>query len=159
MNEIDIAILVVITISLLIGLLRGFVKEIMSLFAWVAAIWVGLTFSRGFSVLLENMIDIPVARIAAAFVILVILTLIISSVINYFVELLLEKTGLSGVDRVLGVLLGIVRGVLVIALLIMLASMTPAPEQALWQQSNLIPLFQSLALWLREQLPPEMVVT
>ncbi len=155
MNEIDIAIIIVIGISLLIGLFRGFVKEIVSLFAWVIAIWVGISFSRGFSVLLETFIEIPAARIAAAFVMLVLLTLILSSVINYFVELAIEKTGLTVVDRVLGVLLGVARGVIVVALVVMLASMTPAQELSLWKQSALLPLFQTLASLLQELIPPD----
>lgn len=157
MNEIDIGIIIVITISLLIGLFRGFVKEIVSLAAWVVAIWIGISFSRGFSVLLETIIEIPSVRIAVAFVILVAITLIISSVINYFVELMIEKVGLTGVDRFLGVVLGIARGIIVVALLIMFANMTPASELLLWRQSGLIPLFQTLALWLQEQIPQEMV--
>ena len=155
MNEIDYTIIAIIIISLLIGLLRGFVKEILSLLAWVVAIWVGLTFSRRFSVLLETFIEFPPARIAIAFVILLLLTLIISGIVNYFADLLLEKTGLTGIDRLLGLFLGAARGSVVVALLIMLAGLTPAPEQSLWQQSNLIPYFKDLAFWLRKQIPPE----
>jgi membrane protein required for colicin V production len=155
MNEIDYTIIAIIIISSLIGLLRGFVKEVLSLLAWIVAIWVGLTFSRRFSVLLETMIDFPAARIAVAFVILLAIILIISSIINYFAELLLKKTGLIGLNRFLGILLGIFRGAIVIGLLIMLAGLTPLPQFALWQQSYLIPHFQILAIWLREQIPAE----
>lgn len=155
MNEIDIAIIIIIGISLLIGLLRGFVKEVVSLFAWIAAIWVGISFSRGFSVLLETFIEIPAARIAVAFMILVVLTLIVSSVINYFVELAIEKTGLTIIDRILGVLLGVARGVIVVALIVMLANMAPVQDMSLWKQSTLLPLFQTLASWLQELIPPD----
>ena len=155
MNEIDYVIIAIVIISLLIGLLRGFVKEILSLLAWIVAIWVGLTFSRRFSVLLETFIEFPPARIAIAFVILLLLTLVISGVINYFADLLLQKTGLTGIDRLLGLFLGVARGGIVVALLVMLAGLTPAPEQPLWQQSNLIPYFKDLAFWLRKQIPPE----
>ena len=155
MNEIDYVIIAIVVISLLIGLLRGFVKEILSLLAWIVAIWVGLTFSRSFSVLLETLIEFPPARIAIAFVILLLLTLIVSGFINYFADLLLEKTGLTGIDRLLGLFLGVARGGIVIALLVMLAGLTPAPEQPLWQKSNLIPYFKDLAFWLRKQIPPE----
>ncbi|MDQ7090374.1 MAG: CvpA family protein [Methylococcales bacterium] len=155
MNEIDYVIIAIITLSSLIGLLRGLVKEVLSLLAWILAIWVGIKFSRSFSVLLENWVDFPAARIAIAFVVLLAITLIISGIVNYFAELLLEKTGLTGIDRFLGTLLGVARGGIVVALLIMLAGLTPAPEQALWKQSSLIPHFKVLALWLREQIPPE----
>ncbi|MCK5871381.1 MAG: CvpA family protein [Methylococcales bacterium] len=155
MNEIDYAIIIILVISLLIGILRGLVKEILSLLAWVVAIWVGLTFSRPFSILFETVIDFPAARIATAFIVLLICTLIVSGIVNYFAELLLEKTGLTGVDRFLGFFLGVARGGIVVALLIMLAGLTPVPELALWKDSTLIPYFLKLALWLREQIPPE----
>jgi membrane protein required for colicin V production len=155
MNQIDYVIITIVAISLLIGLLRGFVKEILSLLAWIVAIWIGLTFSRRFSVLLETIIEFPPARIAIAFVILLLLTLVISGVINYFADLLLEKTGLTGIDRLLGLFLGVARGGIVVALLVMLAGLTPAPEQPLWKSSNLIPYFKDLAFWLRKQIPPE----
>jgi membrane protein required for colicin V production len=155
MNEIDYAIIAILVISLLIGVLRGLVKEVLSLAAWIIAIWVGLTYSRPFSALLENVIDFPAARITLAFVILLICTLIVSGIANYFAELLLEKTGLTSIDRFLGLFLGIARGGILVALLIMLAGLTPVPELAIWQNSTLIPHFLKLAFWLREQIPPE----
>ena len=80
---IDFAILGLIVISLIIGLLRGLIKEAFSLVTWIIAVWVGLTFSREFSVLLENFIVYPSARIATAFGILFLITLILGSIISY----------------------------------------------------------------------------
>ncbi len=150
---IDYAIVALIVISSTIGLFRGFVKEAFSLLIWVAAIWIGLNFSREFSVFLESMISYPSARIAAAFALLLLITLILGSIIGYLLGELVEKTGLTGSDRFAGMIFGIFRGMVVVSLFIMLAGLTPIPEDPWWRESVLIPPFQALAIWLREHVP------
>jgi len=153
---IDYAIIGLIFVSLIIGLLRGLVKEAFSLITWVLAIWIGLTYGRGLAGFLGTYISHPSMRIAAAFAILFFLTLILGSLIGYLLGELVKKTGLTGSDRFAGMLFGIARGILVVTLLVVLAGMTPLPEDSWWQESTLIPPFQSLAVWLRDNLPPEM---
>lgn len=153
---IDFAILGLIVISLIIGLLRGLIKEAFSLVTWIIAVWVGLTFSREFSVLLEDFIVYPSARIATAFGILFLITLILGSIISYLLGVLVAKTGLTGSDRFAGMIFGIARGMVVVAIMVMLAGLTPLPEESWWKESFLIPPFQSLALWLRDLLPAGM---
>ncbi|KAF3981030.1 MAG: CvpA family protein [Methylococcales symbiont of Hymedesmia sp. n. MRB-2018] len=150
---IDYTIIGLVLISSIIGLLRGFIKEAFSLIIWMIAIWVGLTFSREFSVFLEQFITYPSARIAAAFAILFILTLIIGAMISYLLGELVKKTGLTGSDRFAGMIFGIARGLVVVSVVVMLAGLTPLPEDSWWKESDLIPPFQSLAVWLREHIP------
>ena len=153
---VDYAILGLIFISLVIGLFRGLIKEAFSLFTWIVAIWIGLSFSRELSAFLEPMISYPSARIAASFALLFFLTLILGSIISYLLNELVKKTGLTGTDRFAGMLFGIARGMVVVAVLVMLAGMTPLPEDSWWKKSTLIPPFQSLAVWLRDQVPSGM---
>jgi len=153
---IDYAILALIFISLVIGLFRGLIKEAFSLFTWIVAIWIGLSFSRELSAFLEPMISYPSARIAASFALLFFLTLILGGIISYLLNELVKKTGLTGTDRFAGMLFGIARGMVVVAVLVMLAGMTPLPEDSWWKKSTLIPPFQSLAVWLSDQIPSGM---
>ncbi len=153
---VDYAILGLIFISLVIGLFRGLIREAFSLFTWIIAIWIGLSFSRKFSVFLEPVINYPSARIAAAFVVLFFVTLILGGIISFLLSALVEKTGLTGTDRFAGMLFGIARGMVVVAVLVMLAGLTPLPEDSWWKKSKLIPPFQSLAVWLRDQVPSSM---
>lgn len=150
---IDYAIIALIVISLFIGLLRGLIKEAFSLVIWILAIWIGLTFSREFSVFLESMISYPSARIASAFAILFVITLILGGLISFLLNELVKKTGLTGTDRFLGMIFGIGRGLVVVAIIIMLAGLTPLPEDSWWKESVLIPPFQTLAVWLRDHIP------
>lgn len=153
---IDYSIIGVIVISLIIGLFRGFVKEAFSLLTWVVAIFIGLTFSREFSSYLDALISYPSARMAVAFVVLFIATLIVGGIIGFLLGELVKKTGLTGSDRFAGMIFGIGRGMLVVALLVMLAGLTPLPEDPWWRESKLIPPFQRLAVWMRDNFPAGM---
>jgi membrane protein required for colicin V production len=153
---IDYTILGMILISAIIGLFRGFVKEAFSLVIWVIAIWIGLNFSREFSMFLNTMIDYPSIRIALSFAVLFFLTLLIGAVVSYLLSELVKKTGLTGTDRFAGMIFGIARGFVLTAIMIMLAGLTPLPEDPWWKESSLIPPFQSLAVWLREVIPSSM---
>ena len=154
LNWLDILILGVLLISSLVGLARGLVREVLSLVAWGLAIWVGITFSGLLADYLENSIPSPTARSAAAFGILFLFTLLIAGMVGSMLTNLLQVTGLSGIDRVAGLLFGLARGVLVVTALIVLAQQTPVPKEIWWSQSQLIPLFQSLVIWVNTQLPP-----
>lgn len=150
---IDYAILGLIGISLIIGLFRGLIREAFALVTWGLAAWIGFTFSSPFSSLLESSIDIPSARIATAFVLLFILTLIVGAIINKLLSALISKTGLTGTDRLAGLLFGVARGVLLVIILVMLAGLTPMPESSWWHESQLLPHFQVLASWLSTHMP------
>ncbi len=150
---IDYAIIGLIAISAILGLMRGLVREVFSIATWVAAIWVGLSFSRELSFYLRTLIEHPAGRMAAAFAGLVVITLIVGGLVGYFVRQIIDKTGLTGSDRLAGLVFGIARGMVVIAMLVLLAGLTPLPNDSWWRESTLIAPFQSLALWLRDQAP------
>jgi membrane protein required for colicin V production len=150
---IDYGILGLIALSAVVGLLRGFIREAFSLLVWIVAIWIGLTFSHDFAPLLGKYIQVPSVRIAAAFVALFLLTLLVGGLVGYLLTQLVQMTGFSGTDRLLGLLFGVARGALLVSVLVLLAGVTPLPNDPWWKESTLIPPFQKLALWLREHLP------
>jgi membrane protein required for colicin V production len=142
---IDIAIVVIVAISMLISLLRGFVKEALSLATWIAAILVGRFFCVQLATLLVDKISEPSARLAVAFALLFVGTLIVGALINQVVSQLIKATGLSGTDRVLGMVFGFARGLLVVAVVVGLLSMTPVTQDSWWNESKFIP--QILPMW------------
>jgi membrane protein required for colicin V production len=155
MNWVDITILGIITLSALISVLRGFVKEALSLAAWVLAFWVAFTFSKHLAQVYAGYISTPSVQMVAAFVTLFVITLILAAIVNYLVGKLVEKSGLTGTDRMLGVVFGVVRGAVIIAILVLLAGLTPVPKDPWWKQSTFIPHFQEFAVWMRGFLPPD----
>ena len=156
MNWLDIVILVIIALSAGLSLMRGFVREALSLLAWVVAIWVAISFSHQLSTLMEDMIASPTARLAVAFSILFVVTLIAGSMANYLAGQFVKKTGLTGTDRMLGVVFGVVRGIVVVAILVLLAGLTQSiPAETWWKQSMLMTHFQDVAIWIRGFLPED----
>jgi membrane protein required for colicin V production len=152
---IDYVIFGLIGLSAIIGLFRGFVREALSLVTWGVAIWVALTFTPLASSYLEPYLDTPSLRQIAAFAGLFIATLIVGAIINSLICLLVRKSGIGGTDRFLGLLFGVVRGALVVAILVLLAGLTPLPEDPWWQESQAMPYFEELATTLRGFLPED----
>ncbi|MES9881015.1 MAG: CvpA family protein, partial [Sedimenticola sp.] len=151
---IDYGIIGVIVLSSLISLVRGFVKEALSLAVWVLAFWVAWMFFRDLALHLE-WINLPSVRLIAAFALIFVATLIVGGMVNFLMCQLVEKTGLSGTDRLIGALFGAARGALLIAILVLMAGLTPFPNDPWWQESQLIAHFQELAIWLRGLLPAD----
>jgi len=156
MNWVDFLILGVLGVSVVISLWRGFTREALSLAGWVLAVWVALGFSDNLERLLRSSIDTPSLRLIVAFAVLFFLTLLVAALINYLAVQLIKKTGLSGTDRVIGILFGFARGCVIVTVLVVLAGMTTLPHDPWWRQSMLLHYFQDLALWVRQWLPIEL---
>ncbi|MBL1277554.1 MAG: CvpA family protein [Ectothiorhodospiraceae bacterium] len=153
---VDIVIPGIIAISALFSLLRGFVREALSLLGWMAAFWVALTFAKDFAELLLTGISAPSIRVVVSFTILFVVTLVITALLNRLAGSLVTRTGLSGTDRMIGMIFGIARGVVVVSVLVLLAGMTTLAQDPWWQQSVLIDTFHKFAMWLRFTVAPEL---
>lgn len=155
MSWLDLVILGIIALSALISLIRGFVKESISLLSWIAAGIVAFRYFSAMAELLEPYLADPTIRSMAAFAVLFISTLIIGAIINFIMSQLVSKTGLSGTDKVLGVVFGGARGVLIVTMVVLLASLTPMPEAQWWQDSAMVGFFQQLAEWVKGIIPAD----
>lgn len=148
MNGIDWIIIAVLVISGLISLLRGFVKEAISLVVWLAAFGIAIAFSSRLSLLLASSIETESLRMILAFIILFVGTLIVGGLLNQVLASLLKVTGLSGTDRLLGMVFGFFRGtIVVLACLIIFPPLIAVDEQLWWRESTLIPKFLMLEGW------------
>jgi membrane protein required for colicin V production len=153
MAWIDIAIVALIILSAVLSLFRGFVKEALALASWLVALWVAMIFYTDLAAVLEPWLGEPSIRNIAAFTILFICVLLLGALVNYLISKLVIRTGLAGTDRLLGTLFGLVRGVVIVAILVLFAGLTPMPQDSWWQDSQLIGYFEELALWMRDYLP------
>ena len=156
MNWADYLIILLIALSMLMGLWRGLLREVISLATWIAAFAIAFLFAEDVAAYLVPHLDLPSLRIAVAFGGLFLVTLLLGGLIGILASYLVHYTGLTGTDRVLGVTFGLARGGAIIAMLVLAAGFTPLPQDPWWGQSVLLPYFQEIALWLRDFLPPEL---
>lgn len=153
MQYADYVILGIVAISILVGAIRGFVKEAFSLLVWVAAFLVAFQYSGALALHLESHIELPSVRTSLAFVSLFLLVLLIGGLITFLVGKLVEKTGLSGTDRLLGGVFGGIRGLVIVLAVILVAGLTPVPQDPWWKQSRMIQSLMPLAEWTAQFLP------
>jgi membrane protein required for colicin V production len=156
MYWLDYVIVGIIGISTLISLLRGFVREAFSLAIWLLAFWISWSFFRQLKPRLEPLLDAPdQVLLGASFGILMILSLSIGGLVNYLVVRIVEKTGLSGTDRFVGMVFGAARGGIMVVILVMLAGLTAIPEEPWWQRSRTVGYFEEAAMLMRDHLPEQ----
>ena len=155
MTVFDIAVLVVIALSALLGWWRGFMYELFSLLGWIAAYIVARTFSDQALPYVPEALGTESFRSAAAFAALFVATLIVSGILAWLLSKLAKFAGLGGIDGKFGAMFGVVRGVLVVLALVWLGGLTHLPEQSWWKNAwSSKPLLQA-ALYLRDYLPKQ----
>lgn len=144
---VDYVIIGIIVFSALISLIRGFIREALSLVTWGCAFFVASHYYVYLAIYFTRFED-QLVRNGIAIALLFVATLIVGAIVNYVIGSLVERTGLSGTDRVLGVCFGALRGILVVsALLFFLDTFTAFSQSADWQQSQLIPQFSGIIRW------------
>lgn len=155
MNWTDCIILGVLALSVLIGLFRGLISEVLSLVIWIAAFWVSWAFGPVVSAHLEHTISIPSLRYSVGYGVCFVAVLIVGALVRFAVRRLIWSTGLSGIDRMFGMVFGFVRGILIVTLLVFLVGLTALTRESWWQQSVLLPQFQEAAAWLGQNMPAD----
>ena len=152
---IDYAILGIVGISGVISLMRGFIREALSLAGWIAAFWIALAFAGAVADWLEEYVSVPSVRVAIAFAAIFFGVLALCGIVLRLAGVLVERTGMSGTDRTLGIVFGVLRGVVITGLLVLLAGLTSLPRDPWWEQSVLLPHLVELATEIRAFLPPD----
>jgi membrane protein required for colicin V production len=140
---VDIAMLAVVLLSAIAGLVRGLTFEILSLLAWVAAwfagLWLGPVIAPHLSIASPSLNNI------AAFAIAFVIALVVCGLAARAVSALVGKTPLRPLDRLLGAVFGVLRGLLVLLAIAIVVAHTPASSSAAWRESH-------GAAWLAEML-------
>ena len=150
MNWADWTIVGILVVSSLISLKRGFVREALSLANWVLAFIIAMTFHEQLASLLDERITVPSVRLMTAFGVLFAATLIVGAMVNYLIAELVRMTGLSGTDRMLGMIFGLLRGfIIIMAILIFLPGLVPIHEDPWWADSLIIPNLLEFEGWCR----------
>ncbi|MBT8139821.1 MAG: CvpA family protein [Gammaproteobacteria bacterium] len=148
MNQLDMLILIILGFSGLVSVLRGFVKEALSLLIWFVAFAVAVAFGPRFAQLLAGWFAHETLRLVASFFVLFVGTLIVGGLVNQLIISLVSKAGLGPLDRMLGMVFGVLRGgIIVLVLLMIFPPLLSLDTQAWWQESLLVPKFLMLEDW------------
>ncbi|MDX1455510.1 MAG: CvpA family protein [Gammaproteobacteria bacterium] len=135
-------------LSAIVGAWRGFVREALSLATWIFAFWLAWAFADNAAPWFSTWIETPSLQAVAGFVLLFGIVLLVGALVNHFAALAIEKTGLSGTDRAVGLVFGILRGLVIGVVLVMVGLLMNLSRDPWWQDALLIPYFEPMANWL-----------
>ena len=155
MTAFDYAVLAVIAASVLLGLWRGVVSEVLALAAWVVAFFVARVWAQDVATWLVAWIAEPGMRLAAAYVLVFIAVLLAFALARMLISLMLKAVGLGLLDRLLGGAFGVLRGILVVVFAVLVAGMTPLPRSEWWRGAVWAPPLESVVIAAKPWLPVE----
>lgn len=153
MSAPDWMLLGIVLVSALFGLMRGFVGVVVSLVAWVLSGWAALRFGGETATWLAAPEAPTATQVLAGHGLAFIAVLMVVSLFGWVVRWAMKSAGLTGVDRMLGLALGIVRGGFVACALVLLFGLTSMPREPEWQASRIVPVLVPGARVLRSWLP------
>jgi membrane protein required for colicin V production len=128
----DYLVLFVMVCSVLIGIMRGLIKEILSLLGWVIAFVVANAYGATLADMLPEVVPGQTVRLLLAFVVLFIGVRLLMGLLTMTLDALITATGLTLADRGLGSLFGLARGLVIVLTVVILCGMTSIPQQAFW---------------------------
>jgi len=153
MTSLDWAIVAIIVVSCAIGIWRGLMREVFSLAGWVAAVVLSLRFAAPLGVHLPGDIDWPILRTAIAVAIIVIVCVFAAGLLGWLVQRFIAAAKLTGSDRMLGAVFGLLRGVLILFAVVYFGSRTALAQQPAWRDAWLVHPFEAGVRWLAPHLP------
>lgn len=156
MTAFDIAVIVVISLSALIGVWRGVIREVFALAAWIAAVVCMFLFGDKLAKMLPFAQDTAWLRLLAGYALVFIAVFVLLSVAGFLFSKLVNVIGLSFVDRALGMMFGVVRGAMVVVMLVFVAGATTLPQTSWWRDSVSAKPLAAMAAILRSKLPDDL---
>jgi membrane protein required for colicin V production len=157
MTGFDVIVLAILFLSTLLAFVRGFVRELISIAAWVIGFVAAITYAGAVAEMLSGLPATPVVRHVIAFALVLVVVLIAGAFVAWMLRSAVHAVGLGFVDRFLGGLFGLARGVLAVMAFVLIAGLTTMPKQDWWQNSLLGAPLAEAALALRPYLPAEWV--
>jgi membrane protein required for colicin V production len=153
MNTIDLVLLCVLAASALLGLFRGFVGTIASLVAWIGAGWCAFHYGAELAFWFADDGQPGATELLAGYAMAFIGVLLLVGLVGWLARKALQSVGLTGVDRVLGLGLGLARGLLVACMLVLLMAFSGLPQEPAWPQSRAVTVLLPGAQWMARWLP------
>lgn len=156
MTWIDYAVLAIIGVSVLLSIIHGFVRELLSLASWIAAFLVAQFFAAEVAAMLPAAIPHESLRLLAGFLLVFLSVLLLSTLLAIAISSLIKHAGLGAADRMLGAVFGLVRGVAVVTVVVLMAGLTTLPSTPAWRQAMSSAPLEALANTVKVWLPSDL---
>ncbi len=155
MTFVDWTLIGILGLSCLVGVWRGLVYEVLSVFVWIAAFVLAQWFAPEVAIKLPMTGSAQSLRYAAAFVLVFVGTAFVAGLITQLIKKLVAAVGLRPVDRTLGAIFGLFRGAILLLAIAVVMNMTALRSQADWQASKGATMLTELLTKLKPLLPQE----
>jgi membrane protein required for colicin V production len=176
-NWVDLAIYGMIISSVFAGLMRGFIKEILSLISWIVACFIASNFAvplaqhfggssqaalqsalggSGVDIGQGTIQTLSMLTIGASFACLFVGTLVAGSIISFIITSAMQATGVSITNRLLGAAFGFGRGCVLVVVFIFLAELSPLANQPMWKSSQMVVAFDPAVQWVSDTVSPSL---
>lgn len=155
MTWIDWAVIAVLGISAVLGLWRGFIREVLALVGWIVAGVIAVLFAADIAVVMPADFATPLVRHLLAAALIFVLVLVVAALAAALLSKLVRAVGLGPLDRTLGGMFGFVRGGVIVLIAVLLAGMTALPREPAWRDAQLKGPLETAAIMARAYLPDE----
>ena len=153
MTLVDYAVIAIVALSVLFAIWRGVVREALSLLSWVIAFFAAKFLAPSIAVWFVSLSNNDSVRIGLAWAAVFLVVLILVGVVGLLLSGTLKAIGLGGLDRTLGAVFGLARGLLVVTVVALLAGLTSLPKTEEWRKATTRPLVEPMAVLARAYLP------
>ncbi|CDZ77237.1 Pur regulon 18 kDa protein [Legionella massiliensis] len=158
MNWIDLGFFIIFLLSFIFGLVRGFIRSIVSLFFLIVAVYLGIKYApqlaEYFAKPKGNDQAIPYLLLIGMFLLIFIVTLIIGGFVNYFLRMIFLFSDLGFIDNFFGALFGLVRAAIITIIIIYIVQLTPSASKPEWRESKVVMYFQPMTEWIVNKISP-----
>jgi membrane protein required for colicin V production len=153
MTIFDYIVIAIFAISVIVGLMRGLVKEVLSIAGWFVAMFVAKTYASQVVPFIPDSIPGDGLKVLAAFVILFIASLLITGLISMAISSLFSGVGLGWLNNLLGGFFGFARGIMVASVIVFVLGFTSLPEDARWKNAMFSASIEKVVLTVLDYAP------
>jgi membrane protein required for colicin V production len=153
MNAIDYGVIVLMLLSIGAGVVRGAIREVMNIAGWVLAYGLAHAFAADLAPIFADWVGEPAGRMLLAWASIFLAVVVVVSLIASLLSEVVRKLGMSGLDRGVGALIGLARGLLVMLAITLGVGLTKIPQTVMWKQAAVTPWMELAAMYTRGLLP------
>jgi membrane protein required for colicin V production len=153
MTIVDLIIIVLVILSVVVGAMRGIIREAVSIAALIIAIWASMRFGAYAGDWLGDSVGSPELRIWVGRFIIFIMVIAVGALAGWSISKIVRLAGLTGTDRTLGGIFGILRAVVFVGLFVLLARYAEFDDESWWHESRLLPYGETVADWIEVMAP------